>query len=274
MRHPEIDDLERFTSEGGQLRDVRPTARPRPARARMPARSAPAPREPARPTPADARKRGSVADPFRWTRGRALGFGLGGLALLGAATGLGYLWAEPWLWLQLAALLGGAGLGLAVPGLGRHRTLSRLLAVSCGLGLVGHVDPVSLAAQQGKSRGDVAGATSAERAAELRSKRASGQTQFPRLDLGGASLDGMNLREVLLDGSSLRGASCKGTDLSRASLINVDVTDADLSGAKLEGIMPGYLVGWRAARCDQATVMPRDWLCEGGHPRPRSDAKP
>jgi hypothetical protein len=208
--------------------------------------------------------------PLDWTPKRALGYGIVGLLLLGGAiftaysTGAGH---PAWI---AASLIGSISLGLAFPGFGTSRKLSRVLNVLLCLMAVWLADPVSLAADNTSRFEGLAAADVTERVAALRKLRAAGETTFTSLDLSGADLSQLDLKGAVLDGCKLRDANLRGTNLSNASLLNVDVNSADFAGAELGGINPTFLKGWAFAKCDDSTTMPKGWSCPAGSPESKS----
>jgi hypothetical protein len=264
LRHPEIDDGARF-AEAAASAGQRGGAAARPAVSLKP--GAASKREAEAPARAPEGRRRPPLRFLQWTRGRAIGFGLLGLLAIAISSGVALGRGADHIALKIAAMLGGGLLGLAAPGFGRSVGLSRTLMVVIGMAVVGQVDPTKIAAKQaGKPASELQGKTPAERADAVRRLKASGTTQFVRVDLAGADLSKADLRTAVLDGSSLRATNCRGSDFTDASLLNVDVAQADFSGAKLTNTNPSFMVGWTNAKCDNNTTMPSGWTCQEGRP--------
>jgi hypothetical protein len=88
------------------------------------------------------------------------------------------------------------------------------------------------------------------------------------VDLRGADLGGADLRQANLEGANLSGSNLSNADLTGAKLAGSDLSRADLFSSQA-----GSAEGFRRARCDKLTTMPRDWTCAGGRPVPARDAK-
>ena len=259
LKHPEIDDAARF-AEAASSGGGRPAASLKPA-------TAAAKREADKPLHTGLRRRRAPLGFLQWTRSRAIGFAVLGLGMIGLAIVIAYVRGADHVALKIAAMLGGAMLGLAAPGFGKSVGLSRLLIVVMSMAVVTQIDPTRIAARQpSKLPGGVRGGTVEERAEAVRRLKASGKTEIVRVDLAGANLAGFDLRGVVLDGSTLRGANCQRADFTGASLLNVDVGKTDFSGAKLGDVNPSFMPGWPTAKCDGNTGMPGGWSCKNEHP--------
>jgi hypothetical protein len=90
-------------------------------------------------------------------------------------------------------------------------------------------------------------------------------------DFRGLSLAGLDLSSEDLTGADLRGVDLSRANLSRARLFAAEVQGAsfagvDLAGADLEQVELELARGGVAdATCDEATRLPREWRCTGGH---------
>lgn len=275
LRHPEIDDLARFS--GRPPRDgAEAAASPPPRISLKPRKRVERQRASRRPSPDGAAPNGrpsARAEPRSPSWGpatRGVVAAVGALLLTGAVI-QAYRSGSSSLLLFATSLVGAVLLGLAPPAYGTNRALSRTLNVLLCLAAVWLLDPVAVAADASPRYEGLTAAQVAERVKTLQELRAAGEVEFLSLDLAGADLQKLDLSGTVLDGSSLRDADCRGTDLSGASLLNVDVTNANFAGAELDGINATFLKGWSLARCDDSTTMPTGWRCAKGSPRLESD---
>jgi serine/threonine-protein kinase len=264
LRHPDIDDLERYsgTSEAELEKDL--SVPPPPKISLRPQKRK---EDVAQKLEAKARAGADEEAPAGWSASQAIGFGGVGLLLLIASILAGYYGGKEPLWAFGGALVGAALLGLAPPGYGQNHKLSRTLNVLLFLAACWLLDPVAIAAESSTRYGGLTAPDVAQRVAALGELYAAGDRRFTGLDLTDGDLSGLNLQEVVLDASKLRNAKCTGTDLSKASMLNVDVAGADFSGAKLGEVDATFMKGWELSKCSEATSMPAGWVCSEGAPK-------
>ncbi|MBI4699572.1 MAG: pentapeptide repeat-containing protein, partial [Deltaproteobacteria bacterium] len=254
-RPPGDDDAEpALPSERGEERPSRPSGRGERGE-RGERRPQAAPRPPGKQEPRDARR---LLARVRYALAGT------GLALLAGACVWGRMRGEGSLELTLASTAGAGLVGLAVPSFGPRPWLSRVLVVSIFALAATFFNPAGRLARLRPAA--IQAGSVAQRVAELRQRRAAGETLFQQIELAGADLRGMNLRECVLDAANLQGANLAGADLGGASLLNAKVAGADFSGARIDAVNVNALVGWKQARCDDKTAMPPGWRCDKGSP--------
>lgn len=259
LNHPEIDDLARFAARpapGERLERGTDEEQKKLAAARREAIRA---RE-------QAIKGKKSPGLLAWTQTRGIIFAVLGLALIVGTTVAAYFTGLEHHGLFAGSVIGSILLGLAPPGFGKNRLLSRALNVALALTAVWLGDPATYAAKRTPRFEGLKSANLEERLAKLRELRSEGEDTFFSINLDGADLSKMDFTNATLDSSTMRGANCRDADFSNASLLNVDVTNANFVGAELDGINPSFLIGWEQAKCDSSTTMPATWECRDGFP--------
>ena len=161
--------------------------------------------------------------------------------------------------------VGVIGLALATPGMGDMPVVSRVVTAAVfGLPLW-IAKPADIAAEAGR-KAQLTNGTPLERAGRIRVLAAKGFKHFDDVDLGGLDLSQLQLTGASFQRSRLSGANFTGSRLAGASLMHAKLDGTDFSGADLAGATLQQASGWLLARCDEETVMPAGWLCDGGHP--------
>lgn len=191
--------------------------------------------------------------------------GLFGAVIIVGTLVLHYVTAAPSTSGLVAVLVGVIGLSLSVPVLGNAPVATRLVAALV-LGLaVFAADPVAEVAELGR-RAKLAKGNPVERATRIETLARRGYGNFRDIDFSGIDFAGLTLAGAHFEGARLAGADFTGAKLNGASFAKADVAGAIFSGADLSGVHTVEAMGWLEARCDDATVMPAQWICEDGRP--------
>jgi serine/threonine-protein kinase len=171
----------------------------------------------------------------------------------------------------VATVVGSVCLSLGVPSIGTPVISRGVAALVFGVA-AWLINPATMAAERGRKAHFTAG-SAAERGARIRESRKAGNTDFTGLDLPGTDfhdgeLNGARFDDSNLDGSTFEGARLHGASFTDARVGGVSFVAADLSGARIDAA-----IGWRDTRCDTATIMPAQWLCQNGRPAPVTEVR-
>lgn len=247
--HPEIDGNE----ESSMVDDER-------------FRSRPPPKKPPRSTGVAVELTAPVGGNRFWSVGMAIGFGIIGFLMLGIPLLATFVAGVEAFGLSMCLWLSAIPIGLATPGFGPNKLLSRVLIVAAVAGLLvftGPLEAIRNARNAGLKSDDVN-----ERVATVKELIAQGVKDFRTVDLSGGDVSGIDFSNTELDGMKLRNANCNGANFTNASMENVDVGSADLTGANMRGTIGPFMVGLETAKCSATTSMPGGYVCRDGAPLP------